>query len=111
MKKVFISGKITGEPIYECMEKFYLATARAQQRLARTEDYENRIVTTYPEVVNPLTLPGIHFGISHKEAMKICFAELKTCTHIYMMKDWKESKGAKEEHQFAIDNGIEIIYE
>ncbi len=100
MKKVFISGKITGEPIRKCVDKFSLAYSVLWMKES---------IST--EIINPLILKGIHFGISHKEAMKICRAELKTCTHIYMLKDWKESKGAKDEHQFAVDNGIEIIYE
>ena len=92
--KVFISGKITGEPIEECCFKFREAC-----------EY------LYGERVNPLRLKGIYFGISHEEAMEICLKELKTCSHIYMLKDWKESKGAKIERQFALGNGIKIIYQ
>lgn len=100
--KVFISGKITGEPIEECFYKF----GEAWEYLSGLEK-EYQII----EIVNPLRLIGIHFGISHKEAMEICLKELKTCSHIYMLKDWKESKGAMMEHQFALDNGIKIIYQ
>jgi len=104
MKKVFISGKITGEPINECYRKFVLATMEIHRQF---KDYS----ILWHNIINPLGLDGIHFGIDHDKAMKICRAELKTCTHIYMLKDWKKSKGAKDEHQFAVDNGIEIIYE
>jgi|SRR5690625_3370070 len=104
MKKVFISGKITGEPINECYRKFVLASMEVHKKL---EDYS----ILWDNIINPIGLDGIHFGISHKEAMKICFAELKTCTHIYMLKDWKESKGATMEHEFAKQNGLTIIYE
>lgn len=99
MKKVFISGKITGEPIGRCIAKFAKAVKNVEDS------------TICEEWVNPLVIEGIHFGISHEEAMKLCLAELKTCTHIYMLKDWKDSKGATDEHQFALDNGIEVIYE
>lgn len=98
MKKVFISGKITGEPIYKGSGKFLLG----QVELGRMG---------FGNTINPLELDGIHFGISHEEAMKICLKELKTCTHIYMLSDWRESDGAQTEHQFALDNGIEIIYQ
>ena len=100
--KVFISGKITGEPIFECSYKFSDACGYifGLQK-------EDQII----EVVNPLWLEGIYFGISHQEAMKICLEALKDCSHIFMLKDWKESKGAMMEHQFAMDNGIKIIYQ
>lgn len=100
--KVFISGKITGEPIDECIFKFNEAWYHINGL-----QKEGQII----RIVNPLWLEGIYFGISHKEAMEICLKELKTCSHIYMLKDWKESKGAKMEHQFALDNGIKIIYQ
>lgn len=92
-EKVFISGKITGEPIEECLNKFDEAGSEAWLSVAGFEE-EDQII----EVVNPLWLEGIHFGISHKEAMEICLEALKDCSHIYMLKDWKESEGAKIEH-------------
>lgn len=100
--KVFISGKITGEPIAECFYKFYDAG-----RYIIGLEKEGQLI----RIANPLWLKGIHFGISHKEAMEICLKALKDCTHIFMLKDWKESKGAIMEHQFALDNGIKIIYQ
>ena len=100
--KVFISGKITGEPIYKCLFKFNEVLLYIMGL-----EKEDRII----ETANPLYLKGIHFGISHKEAMEICLEALKDCSHIYMLKDWKESEGAKIEHQFALDNNIKIIYQ
>ena len=100
MKKVFISGKITGEPPVYCAAKFIFK----RDELLKPE-------TDFSVAINPLEITGIHFGISHEDAMNLCLDELKTCTHIYMLKDWKDSKGAMMEHQFAIDNGIEVIYE
>lgn len=97
--KVFISGKITGEPLMPCIAKF--VDAKLDLMIGR------RILN----VVNPLNLEGIYFGIGHEEALKICLAELKTCAAIFMLKDWKESKGAQIEHDFALKNNIKIIYQ
>jgi len=36
---------------------------------------------------------------------------LSRCDVIVMMQGWKDSEGAKKEHDFALQNGIEIIYE
>src|SRR5699024_480405 len=101
IKKIFISGKITGEPPESCIDKFYKAR---YEILLKYGVYESKIII-------PLKIQGIHFGISHEDAMKLCLDELKTCTHIYMLKDWEQSKGAKMEHEFARNNGITIIYE
>lgn len=98
-KKIFISGKITGEPFEECSDKFYHAIRKVQNQ------------RQWGECVNPLQLEGIYIGIPHEEAMEICLAELKTCQYIFMLEDWQESKGARIEHDFAKKNGIEIIYE
>lgn len=35
---------------------------------------------------------------------------LKLCDAILMLPGWKGSKGSIKEHQFAIDNGIEVYY-
>lgn len=102
--KLFISGKITGEPIHDCIWKF--------------EEVENDVNKGWislgikiKDVVNPLYIAGVHFGISHEEAMRICFEELETCDAIYMLSDWKESKGARMEHEKAKELGIKIYYQ
>lgn len=97
MKKVFISGKITGEPIIPCVFKFKQAMLDEKIR-----DFET--------IIHPFHL-DVYFNIPHKEAMELCLEALKDCSHIYMLKDWKKSKGAMMEHQFALDNNIIIIYQ
>ena len=101
IKSIYIAGKITGEPIVECIRKFNNAEIEIYLQFREP----------HPYVYIPLRLPGIHFGISHAEAMKICLEALKECTHIYMLKDWKDSPGARIEHEWAKNNGLEIIYE
>lgn len=102
--KIFISGKITGERIGACRWKFHKARKQIRNMSLFT-------AATKAKTVEPLDLPGIVFGISHEEAMEICMKELQTCTHIYMLRDWKESKGAMMEHEKAKELGIEIIYQ
>lgn len=101
-KKIFISGKITGERIWGCYMKFLTA----KNKIAYID-----MTTAFENIIIPLSIEGIHFGISHEDAMRICFDALKDCTHIYMLKDWKDSEGAKMEYEFAKESGIEIIYE
>ena len=108
-KKIFISGKITGDPIEQCLQKFASAewSISRKMKLATKPQMDSGHDCT----ISPLYLPGIYFGIPHADAMKICMESLKECTHIYMLKDWKESKGATIEHEWAKENGLEIIYE
>ena len=100
--KIYIAGKITGEPIRECYEKFWFASDYICLEMSEI---------MFTEIINPLELKGIYFGITHQKAMDICLDALKECTHAYFLKDWKESEGAKIEHKFCIDNGIKIIYQ
>ena len=88
--KIFISGKITGDMISDCIEKFKLEYLK--------------IIWHFDEVISPLDIKVIHFGISHEKAKEICLNELKTCTHIYMLKDWKESKETAKNIGFDINN-------
>lgn len=99
---IYIAGKVTGEPFRACFLKFL----NAMIQISSAVD-----IDLLPRIVNPLTLPGIVIGISHKEAMKICLAALKHCTHIYMLRDWRDSDGAKEELAFAIEHDLTVIYE
>lgn len=96
--KIFISGKITGEPIDQCYSKFKDA-----------ENYAKYICSV--DAVNPLDIPGIVFGINHNDAMSICFNALRECDAIYMLSDWKNSAGAKMEHEKALEWGLDIIYQ
>jgi len=102
LKIVYIAGKVNGEPIYECTNKFVRAKVGMWRYLPIQE---------VAAIINPLNLQGIHFGISDEDAMKICLDALSKCTHALFLKDWQKSKGAKIEHQFCLENNIEIIYE
>ena len=80
--KIYISGAITGTDDY--MARF----ERAEQKLrARGET----------EIINPATL-------THEEYMKICLAMLSLCDEVYLIPPWTDSKGVRQELEFAIDN-------
>ncbi len=92
--KIYIAGKITGLDQTEVVAKF----ARAQDEL-QSSNYE---------VVNPKKL---YQGSDWDEAMNICLKALKECQAIYMLSDWKNSKGAKIEHDLAKESGMIILYQ
>lgn len=89
-KKVFISGKITGDPNYR--EKF----ANAEKELKEKGHI----------VMNPAIFPE---GFTWEEYMKITLAMLDACDTIYLLPDWPESRGAQAEFKHAIEQGKGIV--
>lgn len=77
--KIYISGKIAGDPSYQ--EKFDIAAARLEQ-LGAT-------------VINPATAPA---GLTKLDYMRICFAQLDSADAVAFLPDWEDSKGARIEH-------------
>jgi hypothetical protein len=90
--KVYIAGKITGDPNYR--EKFN----KAEEEL-KAEGYI---------VMNPAILPE---GFTWSDYMRITEAMLEACDIVYMLEDWKDSQGAQVEHKKAILRGNTIIYQ
>ena len=90
--KIFISGKITGDPNYK--EKF----AKAEQWLT-----DHNFV-----VLNPAKCPrGMNIG----DYMFIGLTMLQSADWVYMLKDWEDSRGARIEHEYASYVGKHIAYE
>ncbi len=90
--KIYIAGKITGEQDYR--KKFAEA--------------EKLLVSQGNKVMNPAVLPE---GFEYDDYMKICFAMIDVCEAVFMLLDWKDSTGAKEELGIAIEKKKAIIFE
>lgn len=123
--RIYIAGKITGDPDHKV--KFRLAESDINNAIRRcaankfcrdcrfySRDYVYgcRIYDLFPdkiEVVNP-----IDFGLEGKSwlvAMIICLHRLRKCSYVYMLKDWRQSRGARIEHRYAKFLKKRIIYE
>ena len=83
--KIYIAGKITGDPNYK--RKF----AKAAKCLSKTHT-----------VMNPAILPD---GFEFEEYMKICKSMIDVCDAVYFLPDWKQSTGAQEEYLYALSLG------
>ena len=95
MKRIYISGGITGVDNYEELFK-------QKQIEIEKQGYE---------VINPALLGGIMpKSATWKEYMNICIPLLKMCDSIHMLENWEKSKGATEELRFATDNGIKQVF-
>ena len=89
--KIYVSGKITGlNP--ELAEKIFSIYAKAALNTAEVMDNPNRVVR------NPLTIKPL-FGIRRWFFfMWNDIRILRKCTHIAMIPNWTDSKGACIEH-------------
>jgi hypothetical protein len=61
------------------------------------------------EVVNPVDLPAE--GKPWWLAMVICLWHLSRCKYVYMLRDWRYSRGAQIEHRWALRLKKQIIYQ
>lgn len=95
MEKIYISGKITGLDNYA--EVF--------------EQAEKTLTEQGYEVINPTKLNHSNHNQSWESFMKIDLAEMLKCDAIYMLKNWRESKGAITEGYLAHTVKMKIIFE
>lgn len=125
MNKIYIAGKITGDPDYQYKFEaaaYELADARRrcspQHRCKGCIFYNRDYVTTcrissvFPnqlEIVNPAT-----FDVNGKvywRTMFYCVRKLLKCEYIFMLNDWQQSRGARIEHRIAKLFHKQIIYQ
>lgn len=95
MKRIYISGKISGIEI-EAVEIF--------------EKAERHLKDANFDVVNPMKLNQDHNKTWH-DYMREDVKALCDCDSIYMLENWKDSKGAIIEHTIAMYLGLDVYYE
>jgi len=95
MKKIYIAGKVSGEPIAECTMKFGLA-----QKQIEDKGYI---------AINPLELVN-DWKMDWKPAMKICITALFDCDAVLFLEDYTKSKGALIEFGLAKSLGLDRYF-
>lgn len=90
-KRIYISGSISNNPEYK------------KQFTRKFRELEESYIVLSPLFINA--------ELDWKSYMKIDLAMIDVCDVIYMMKGWKDSRGAKIEELFAQYKNKEIIYE
>ena len=93
--KIYISGKITGLAGYA--ELFAEGVMECKLR-------------GYTAIMNPAVLSGCE-NFDHGDYMHICFAMMDVCGSIYLLRNWKDSRGAKMEYAYAVQRGMHILYQ
>ena len=89
---IYISGAISNDFNYK--EKFNQA--------------EEKLLKMGHAVLNPTVVPPM---FSHGQHLHIDFAMIDISDGLYMLKDWRDSEGAKMEYDYAIKNDKKIFYE
>jgi len=90
MKKIYICGKVSGDPDYD--KKFLKE--------------ENRLYSHGYEPINPAAF--ISRKAEWSDAMRTAIRTMLLCDGISLLPDWKKSKGAKIEVRLARELGIEV---
>ncbi len=94
--KCYIAGKISGIHVDLYTDKFNKA--------------KQEVIDMGYDPVSPLDLPHNH-GKSWSEYVREDLIALLGCTHIYALKDWRDSPGATIEVNIAIQVGINVIHQ
>lgn len=89
---IYIAGKITGD--YNYKDKF-----------KKAEIYLRKLGFS---VFNPANFP---FGLKYESYLKICKSIIEEVDYIYVLKDFKDSEGAKIEIKHAERLSKRIIYQ
>ncbi len=93
--KIYIAGKVSGEPIATCTMKF-----GSMQKKLETLGYQ---------AVNPLEVVGT-WQVTWHQAMKSCIKALVDCDAVLALDDYDKSQGAKIELDIAEDLGIPVFF-
>lgn len=97
LKIVYIAGKITDAGDQATItEKFDKA-----EKIWRDKGFI---------VLNPLKIVN-DWHCTWERAMRTCVGAMMLANECYFLPDWQDSRGAKIEHQLAVDLGIPITYE
>lgn len=97
-KKTYISGKITGLELPEAEQNFHKAGLFLKKKYGC-------------DIINPMFDVEYHPEKTWAEYMLEDIKLLFTCDSIYMLNNWKDSKGARIEFNIAVELGINLIFE
>lgn len=97
--KIYISGQISGLPLLEAYNNF--------------DKVASEIINRGHTAINPTLITTLLPGLDWKAYMTIAYGILMdpSVDAVYMLRNWKESAGAKLEWIWAQAKGKQIIYQ
>lgn len=96
-RKVYLSGQITGLH-QDVAEKMF---EQAEYEMGQLK---------FDQIINPMKLDHQN-NSGWADYMKTDIKALLDCSHIYMIRGWEKSRGARLEFQLAYELGIVIIFQ
>lgn len=93
--KIYISGQITG--------------LKPETALKHFMEAENFLKSKGHNVFNPMLTNG-NKKLNWKQLMLLSIEELFECEAIYMLHNWRKSKGARIEHAVADEMEMPVYY-
>lgn len=115
--RIYIAGKITGDPNYR--EKFAagsyeVETVTFSARITPLQWVMRQNKIMQFKIVNPTEFTLLGKPLTDYRwtvGMAVCLVKLLPCSFIYMLKDWQDSRGANVEHNVARFLGKCIVYQ
>lgn len=93
--KVYISGPITGTTDYQ--KRFQMA--------------ENKLLDAGNEVINPAKVcASLPQSTTWEQCMNVCMALLDITDIVYLLPNWEDSAGAREEYEEAVRRGLAVVF-
>ena len=95
---IYIAGPMTGYPDWN---------------RSRFKSAESRLSWGGHTVLNPARhIPMWNpEAITHEQYMKIAFAMIDACDTIYLLDGWRDSKGAIQEYNYAVQYDKRVLFE
>lgn len=104
MRVIYVAGKYSGEDYEEIDTNIYCAEMVSVELLKKGWSVitPHKNTSHYEEYED-------YLNFNHAKWLEVDFALLRLCDAICMLIDWKDSKGAVQEHKLAQDLKIPII--
>lgn len=98
MKKIYISGRISGLPIEVARGRFAAAEAYLHER--------------YPdaEIFNPMKFCTYTPEKKWQDYMHVCLSALEQCDTLVLLPNWYQSNGAQCEYYYARGMNLDIYH-
>ena len=113
--KIFISGKITGDPNYVLKFESACITVCHPDFFDRYGvDAAQRLGRFGFKPVDPCDFTFLGHPMaecSWSICMMVCLWHLTWCSYVYFLNDWKDSRGANMEHRWARLLKKKVIYQ
>lgn len=105
MKLIYVAGKYTGKTYSEIDDNIFKAEMASIKllRLGWAVITPHKNTAHYERYEDD--------NLTYETWIALDLEILKRCDAIFLMRDWEASKGAVQEHEFALENKIEVYQE